>query len=128
MAQNPKQIMPATDQQFTHNGRSLNFGVRASKLDGDVTFVCGAVINNLDFDQQITLHFGADEYGQGTAAEVAAKVPFQLKLVNEKIAQLYGPFTAGGGAVDLYDKVFAAVSQFCKASVVYDAAVGLKLK
>jgi hypothetical protein len=127
MAQNPKPILPAADQQFTHNGRSLNFGIRSSKADGDVTFVCGAVINNIDFDQQITLHFGADEYGQGTTAEVAAKVPFQLKLVNEKIAQIYGPFGTGG-TVDLYDKVLAAVTQFCKTSVVYDPAVGLKLK
>lgn len=126
MAYNPKPINVATDKQFDHGAHRLNFGVRGNAADGDITFVAGKVINNLDFDMQIQWHEGHDGFGSGSAADVRAKVVSVLPSINQKIVEIYGPFSGNTSPTNLYEVVLAAASSFCKNSVVYDPAVGLK--
>lgn len=126
MAYNPKPIVVSSDKQFQHGAHQLNFGIRGSAADGDITLVVGKVINNLDFDMQIQWHEGHDGFGSGSAADVRAKIITILPRVNDKIIEIYGPLSGGNPPANLYEVVLAAATAFCKNSVVYDPAVGLK--
>lgn len=128
MAYNPKPILVGSDKQFQHGSHQLNFGVRGNAADGDVTFVIGKVINNLDFDMQIQWHEGHDGFGTGSNADVRAKVISVLPSLNAKIVEIYGPLSGGttNPPANLFEVVLAAATAFCKNSVVYDPAIGLK--
>lgn len=128
MAQNPRDIFPATDVIFQHNGKNIVAGWRGSKADGDFSLVGGLQLNNLQFDAQIWLNFGADGFGSGTDAEIRAAMAGPIKLFNEKLFQIYGTPSGGGTPVDPFDALLLKVQQFHKANFVYDAAVGVKLK
>ncbi len=128
MAYNPKPILVGSDKQFQHGQHKLNFGVRGSAADGDITFVIGKVINNLDFDMQIQWHEGHDGFGSGSDTDVAAKITGLLPAINDKIVEKYGPFSGNTNPpANLFEVVLAAATAFCKNSVVYDPAVGLKV-
>lgn len=126
MAYNPKPILVGSDKQFQHGPHQLNFGVRGSAADGDITFVIGKVINNLDFDMQIQWHEGHDGFGSGSAADVRTKITSLLPALNAKIVEIYGPLSGGNPPANLFEVVLAAATAFCKNFVVYDPAVGLK--
>lgn len=128
MAQNPKDIFPSTDVIFPHNGKNIVVGWRGNKADNDFALIGGLQLSNLQFDAQIWLNFGADGFGSGTDAEIRSSMTGPLKLFNEKLFQVYGTPSGGGTPTDPFDSLLLKVQQFLKSNLVYDAAVGVKLK
>ena len=109
MAQNPRDIFPATDVIFQHNGKNIVAGWRGNKADGDLSLVGGLQLSNLQFDAQIWLNFGADGFGSGTDAEIRAALVSPVRLFNEKLFQIYGTPSGGGAPVDPFDALLLKV-------------------
>jgi hypothetical protein len=128
MAQNPKDIFPATDVIFPHNGKNIVVGWRGNKADNDFALIGGLQLSNLQFDAQIWLNFGADGFGDGSDAGIRAGMAGPIGLFNQKLFQVYGTPSGGGTPTDPFDALLLKVQQFLKANLVYDAAVGVKLK
>ncbi len=128
MAQNPKDIFPATDVIFQHNGKNIVAGWRGSKVDGDFQLIGGLQLSNLQFDAQIWLNFGADGFGDGSDAGIRAGMTGPINLFNQKLFQVYGTPSGGGTPTDPFDTLLLKVQQFLKTNLVYDASVGVKLK
>lgn len=126
MAQNPRDIFPATDTINQHNGKNIVSGWRGNKADNDLQLIGGLQLNNLQFDAQIWFNFGADGFGTGTDAQIAAQMVSALNLFNEKLVEKYGALSTA--PTDPFDTLLLKVQQFHKANVVYDPKIGLKLK
>ena len=128
MTQRLRDIFPATDVIFQHNGKNIVAGWRGNKADDDFSLVGGLQVNNLQFDAQIWLNFGADGFGDGSEAAIRAASAGPNKLFNEKLFQIYGTPSGGGTPADPFDALLLKVQQFYKSNLVYDAAVGVKFK